>query len=448
MTARELALKALGAYRRNNARPDAALRGFIERYNISQRDAALAMQITGGVMQNMALCDYYIACYSSIALKKIEPRVLDILRMSIYQILLLDKVPHSAAVNEGAALAGKTANPRAVGFVNALLRKIANAAVNGSLPEIDGDKERILSVKYSHPLWLVHEFCLELGAENAEMLLVKNNEKDVPLTAQVNTLLTDYDTVIESLKSAGVKASKHEWLDDCIELRGAGNIERLDAFREGRIYIQDTASRLAVMAAGINPHDFVIDGCAAPGGKSFSAAISMKNTGRILCFDLSAQKLRLITDGAGRLGIKIICVAEKDAISDAAELRGKADVVIADVPCSGFGVIRKKPEIRYKTESDIAGLPEVQKKILTSLSAYVKPGGTLLYSTCTVFQRENESVVKWFLSGNSDFSAESFTLPEIGCIPGGMITLWPHVHGTDGFFICKMKRKTDYEAGN
>ena len=440
MMAREIALKALGAYRREDARLDRALGDLFTKHNISRREAALATQITGGVMQNMALCDYYAAKYSSVELKKIEPRVLDILRISIYQIIFLTKIPGSAAVNEGVKLARKSANPRAAGFVNAILRKITAAAEDNALPEITGEPEHLLSVQYSHPEWLVHELCTILGAQDAEKLLIKHNEIGVPVTAQVNTLNTDTCSVLRELEAGGVDAARHEWLEDCVELRGSGAIERLDAFRKGRIYIQDAASRLAIIAADPKPGDFVIDGCAAPGGKSFAAAVAMKNTGKIAAFDVSGKKLRHITDGAARLGINIISAEEKDAGSAAGVLTGKADAVIADVPCSGFGVIRKKPEIRYKTPGDITGLPDIQKSILAALAACVKPGGIILYSTCTVFSRENEDVVKWFVDSNSGFFAEGFTLPGIGSVPDGMITLWPHIHKTDGFFIAKLRR--------
>ena len=440
ITAREAAFRALGDWRRTKAWPDAALSALLERSGATRREAALASRLVGGVMQNMALCDFYAAHFSTMGLKKVEPRVLDILRLSIYQIVFLTKIPNSAAVSEGVALAKKYANPRAAAFVNAVLRKVADAAENNGLPVVAGEPERVLSIEYSHPEWLVREFCEILGMENAERFLSVNNAESLPVTAQVNTLLTDTEAAASLLVSGGAEVSRHEWLDGCLELRGAGNIGQLEAFRNGSIYIQDAAARLAVSAAAPKPHDFVIDGCAAPGGKSFAAAIMMENKGKVAAFDVNAAKLRHITDGAARLGIGIIDVAEKDASAPVGELAGRADVVLADVPCSGFGVIRKKPEIRYKAKGDIEGLNDIQQRILSVLSSYVKPGGVLLYSTCTVLRRENEGVANWFLDNHSGFSTESFTLPGVGFVPGGIVTLWPQTHGTDGFFICKMRK--------
>jgi len=441
MSAREVALRAITAVRRKNAWADLALGGLIDRYELSLRDAALASRIANGVMQNMMLCDFYISHFSSICISKLEPVIHDILRLSVYQLVFLDKIPPSAAVNEGVALARKTSNPRAAGFVNAILRKIALSVERSNLPVVTGEMLQRLSVQYSHPIWLVKKFCNILDSDSVEKLLAANNDPDIPTTAQVNTLLTDSNNVLHLLHAAGVDAVRHEWLDDCIELHGAGNITRLDAFQNGLIYIQDTAARLAVMAAEPKPGDIVIDGCAAPGGKSFTAAITMKNEGKVIAYDINQDKLRHIQEGAKRLGITILVVKANDALNPESLLVNKADIVLADVPCSGFGVIRKKPDIRYKPYQDIANLPDIQHQILSSLSLYVKPGGVLLYSTCTVLESENEGVIDQFLLENRTFSAEGFSLPGIGHVNRGMVTLWPHINGTDGFFICKLRRR-------
>ena len=438
--AREVALKALGVFRRKKAWSDLTLSGLIDSAGLSPLDAALSTQLVNGVLQNMALCDFYAADFSTMTLKKMEPRVLDILRMSIYQLVFLTKIPHSAAVNEGVSLTKKYSNSRAAGFVNAVLRKISKAVMDGDLPEIGGKTLQRLSVKYSHPEWLVMRLIELLGVDGAEAFLKSNNSGDIPITAQVNTLVTDMDETLSSLREEGVEAERHEWLDNCINLRGAGNIARLDAYKKGLFYVQDAASRLAVMAAGPKKSDFVIDGCAAPGGKSFAAAIAMENSGRVAAFDLHAARLRQMEVGAKRLGVGVIDVIRQDASSLLNGFAGMADLVIADVPCSGFGVIRKKPDIRYKPEQETAGLPDIQKRILSALSTYVSPGGALLYSTCTVLRRENEDIIEWFLRGNRQFETESFTLPGAGEARGGMITLWPHIHGTDGFFICKLRK--------
>jgi len=439
-SAREVAFKALGLYRRDNAWSELALNALLGNAGLSKRDAALATQILCGVLQNMALCDYYAEHFSTIELRKLEPRVLDILRLSIYQITFLSKVPNSAVVNEAVSLAKKYSNQSAAGYVNAVLRKAAVAAESGELPEIAGDPMHQLSIRYSHPDWLVREFCDILGRDGAKALLVANNAEGAPVTAQVNTLLASTDEVLRLLRAEGVEASRHEWLKDCIEMRAMGNITRLDAFERGLIYVQDVSARLSVIAAEPKKGNYVIDGCAAPGGKSFTAAIAMEDTGRIDACDIHDAKLRNLESGAARLHIRIIDTINRDALTPSSEPSGTADVVIADVPCSGFGVIRKKPEIRYKSRQDVAGLPERQKSMISSLSSYVAPGGVLLYSTCSVLPCENEGVVRWFLGADSHFAPEPFTLPGLGRVDGGMVTLWPHVHGTDGFFICKLRR--------
>ena len=445
VTAREAALRALAMYRRGNSLPDEAL----ERYTAEMpaRESALAMKLLSGVLQNKALCDYYISCYSKMKLNRIEPQVLDILRISVYQIVFLTRIPRSAAVNEGVSLCAKHADRRSSGYVNAVLRKVSQAAETNALPQITGlNAEEILSVRYSHPEWLVRELCDELGSDEAELFLEANNADDVPVCAQVNTLLTNTEDVLRELGACGAEVSRHDWLPDCVLLKGAGDITRLEAFRNGHIYIQDAAARLAVTAAAPKPGMLVIDGCAAPGGKSFASAIAMENKGRIVAADVTDDKLLRIKQSAERLGIKII----DTVINDATAVRGditdiiphKADIVIADVPCSGFGVIRKKPDIRYKSAQMTEYLPAVQREILKGLSAYVRPGGVLLYSTCTVLKRENGDVIDWFLSENADYRLESFSLPHIGDITTGFCTLMPHIHGTDGFFICKLRRRT------
>ena len=441
MEARYAAVKALGAYRRGKALPRAALDAITAERGMTQIDTALAMQILYGVIRNIAYCDYIASSFSSIMLGNLQPQVLDILRASIYQIIFLDRIPHSAAVNEGVKLAAKLANPKAAGYVNALLRRVAESSERGLIPEVaDEDERKRLSVRYSHPEWLTRELFELLGRDGAEKFLRMNNNPVVSLSAQVNTLLTDTGSVLEMLLADGIDAAPHEWLEDCIVLKNTGRISHMEAYIKGFMYIQDAAARLAVIAAEPHPGDIVIDACAAPGGKSFASALIMRNTGRLIACDIKASKLSKITEGAERLKLSIIECVEKYAMHIDESLVSSADVVLADVPCSGIGVIRRKPDIRYKPYSEINELPTIQKNILFNLASYVKPGGTLLYSTCTVLMRENEEVIEEFLALNPEFSPAEFTLPKIGFISDGMVTLWPQTHGVDGFFICRLKR--------
>ena len=284
---------------------------------------------------------------------------------------------------------------------------------------------------------------MTLGTEEAARLLAADNSQP-PVTVMVNPLRGSMEQAAEQLQGQGVEASPHPWLDNCLVLSRTGDLERLTAFQEGLIYVQDPASRLAVEAAGAAPGMKVLDCCAAPGGKSFAAAIAMGNRGEILSCDIHPHKKHLIRAGADRLGLDIITPMTADGKVFRPEWEGSFDLVLVDAPCSGLGVIRKKPDIRDKDPEALAGLPQVQRDILANAARYVRPGGILLYSTCTLLRRENEEVALWFSQERRDFKAEAFTLPgPVGRVPGGMVTLFPHRHGTDGFFICRMRRSSE-----
>ena len=436
-TAREAALTALEKWRKNGAWSDAALASVIAKAQLDARDAALASRICYGTLQNLALLDFYIAAFSTTPPQKLEPKVLDLLRISAYQILLMDKVPPSAAVNEAVALCKRSGCARASGLVNAVLRRITER--RDSLPEIPGKgTAEYLATKYSHPLWLVQEWAAAHGYAFAEAALRADNAP-APVYIQTNTLKTDVKTLQSSLQGQGFAVRTQDRLPDAL-VCGGGNFAASDAFRDGWFYVQDAAAKLAVLAADPQPGMRVLDACAAPGGKSFSAAVQMQGRGSILSCDIHENKLKRVRESAQRLGISILETAAMDARTPLGSLRESADVVLADVPCSGLGVIRKKPEIRYKDPAELENLPEIQSAILSGLAGCVKPGGVLLYSTCTVRQRENEDVVRAFLSGRPEFALEPFSSAGVDA-PDGMCTLWPHLHETDGFFICKLRKR-------
>lgn len=433
VTAREAAYAALEAWRRRGARPDMILSS----QDVERRDMALAQKIVSGVLQNSYLLDYQIGIYSGRAVSSLQPQVLDILRLSVYQLIFLDRVPSHAAVSEGVELSKKHA-PRAAGLVNAVLRKASRDRGKPVSPHI-GDETRRLSVLYSHPVWYVTELLARFGQERTEAILRADNE-EAPILAQVNTLKTTVPELTELLRGEGVGTRDCALLENAVYLEDTGAITRLESFQKGLFYVQDAAARLAVTAAGVKPGDTVFDLCAAPGGKSFAAAMDMADRGAIRAFDIHEKKLNLIRGGCERLGISILTAAPGDAGVFAPELESAADTVIADVPCSGFGVLRKKPEIRYKKPEELERLPELQLKILRNAARYVKPGGTLLYSTCTVRRGENEDVAETFLRENKAFAPEPFSLPESLGPCGGMRTILPDEAGTDGFFICKLRR--------
>lgn len=422
------ALDALERCRRSRAWTTEAIDAAIKKRELDRRSAAFASHIFLGVMQNLSLCDFYIDAFSE---SDIEPKVRDILRSAVYQILFMDRIPDSAAVNEAVKLSKATGFSRASGFVNAVLRKLVSQ--KNDLPQIPGrPSEEHLSTRYSHPLWLVKRIVAEKGYDFAEAYLAANNA--VPeLALQINTLKTD----AYALRDGGFDFTLCGKVKDCIiPTKLQGSIAETEEFRSGLVYVQDPAARTAVSVMGLRPGFKVLDTCAAPGGKSFAAAIEMRNCGSILSCDIHEKKLRLIEDGAARLGIDIISTRCADARTLSA---GEFDAVICDVPCSGLGVIRKKPDIRFKSEESIAKLPEIQLDILRNAASAVRPGGVLMYSTCTVLKAENEDVVSAFLCDRSDFETEAFSMP-FAAAQQGYYTFWPNADGTDGFFICKLRR--------
>ena len=438
-SSREAAVLTLAACERQGAWSDGFLKKTLREQGLDRRDAALATRICYGVLQNKLLLDWYLQkFYKGRQMNSMEPKVLCCLRTAAYQLLFMDKIPVSAAVNEAVALTKKHCrNPRAAGMVNGILRAMLREE---NLPEPNiGDKLKDLSIKYSHPMWLAEEFFSVLGLEETTALLEANNQQP-PVTTQINTLRTDSDQLSEALRRNGVGAERHPWMLGCLLLSGTGDLERLETFRNGDFYVQDVAARLAVTAAGVMPGSRVLDCCAAPGGKSFAAAIDMENRGEVISCDIHPHKMKLIEAGRNRLGLSIITPILQSAAETRVEWREQFDTVITDVPCSGLGIIRKKPDIRYKAPEPLNGLPQVQGRILDNCSQYVRPGGALLYSTCTLLRRENEDVVDRFLNTHPQFMLEPFELTKFGAQPGYM-TFWPHIHGTDGFFVAKLRRK-------
>ncbi len=423
VSGRSAAVRALERWRRAGTFSEDAVSGASA--GLDAREAALCSRLVYGTIQNTAYLDHYIGVWCSTPVGRLEPKVLDILRISAYQLLFMDRIPPSAAVNEAVALCKSLKLSRASGLINAVLRRISEN--RDKLPAIPDDgTAKYLSIKYSHPIWLVNELIEQQGYDFTAEFLAANNEEP-PIYAQVNTLKTDADSLTSLLADAGVLVERGN-VADCLVLRCAGRVNELPGYDEGLFYIQDEAARQSVIISGVEPGMTVLDACAAPGGKSFAAGIQMYGKGRIVACDVQEKKLRRISEGATRLGLNIIETRQMDARRPEPELIDFADVVISDVPCSGLGVIRKKPEIRYKSRAELDALPQIQSDILDGLAACVKPGGTLLYSTCTVRSCENEDVISAFLARNSEFSCEK------------MHTLWPNVHKTDGFFICKMLR--------
>ena len=438
MGARETALNVLIACRQQEGWSNSLLKEYISRDKLDRRDAALAARLCYGVQQNRGKLDFYLAQLLTGKVKDLHPVIHDILHLGLYQLFEMDKIPSSAAVNESVTLAKKYCRKQrfAPGLVNAVLR-------NAIRKQTDLKQPAKLEDKYSHPAALIRLLGADIGQEWLENMLAANNTVP-PLVAQVNTLRITATELIAQLEEEGVTAHNHPWMPDCLVLSGTGNLEQLKAFQRGLFYVQDPASKLAVLCAQIPAGENIriLDCCAAPGGKSYAAAIASGGKAMVQSCDIHPHKIGLIEAGAKRLGLENISAACQDATVDVPQWHSKMDVVLADVPCSGYGIIRKKPDIRYKDPKSMEDLPALQLQILRTQAGYVKPGGVLMYSTCTLLKRENSQVVEAFLKENDEFYLEALTLPEgVAEDSLGMLTLIPGALDTDGFFICRLRRK-------
>ena len=426
MTAREIALKALYDIEINGTYTNAALNSALSDKELATCDRSLVTELIYGVVSNKTAIDFIISKYSKIRIKKMTPWVLSILRMGVFQIYYMDKIPHSAACNEAVKLAKKYSHRAGCGFVNGVLRSFAREVENFEFPKDKGDAE-ILSLKYSYPLWMTEKLINEYGAERCIELYEENN-KAHGVFLRVNTLKISVDKLIEKLADEGVSCEK-TCIEGCLKVNGRLSIESSEAYKEGLYSLQNISSQMAVKTLAPKPGDTVIDMCAAPGGKSCAIAEKMENSGRVLSFDVFEHKVELIKKSAQRLGVDIIDAKLQDGTVTISELKNSADCVLADVPCSGLGVIHKKPDIKWRrTKEDIEELCRIQKEILKTAAAYVKTGGTLVYSTCTILPEENRLQIDEFLNENCEFKK----LSEEQILTGEL--------GESGFYICKMMK--------
>lgn len=437
MNVRELALAVLDRVMKDKSYSNIAVDTVIKREDLTGKDRSLFCVLVYGVIEKKITLDVLIDSLSHIPSDEIELSTRNLLRMGLYQLRFLDRVPDHAALNETVSLAPR----RARGFVNAVLRSYTRQKDTLALPEKQPNLIRYLSVTYSYPEPFCQKLTEQYGKEKAEHILAAF-DRTPALTLRVNTLKTSRDDLLNRLLDKGLDASPTAHSPNGIRLEGATLSEiGLD---EGLFFVQDEASQIATLALAAQKGDTVYDICACPGSKSFGAAMDMENTGSITSFDIHENKLSLVRKSAERLGITTLNTVARDGRDLDESLVDSADKVICDVPCSGFGVVAKKPEIRYKELSLSQALPQIQYDILSNACRYVKKGGTLVYSTCTIFSEENEDNVNRFLSEHPDFSLTPFETGDL-CVKDGMITLLPCDHGTDGFFIAKLTRKEDFD---
>ncbi len=427
MNPRKLVFDLLLKLEKNEQFSNISLDRALEGSDMSTEDKGLAAILLYGVTERRLTLDYQIGLLSDRPLSDIDRPTLCAIRLGLYQLIFMDRIPPHAAINESVSLVPRKQS----GFVNAILRAFTRSE-GVKYPSPEGSYTEYLSVRYSVCAPLCEKLISAYGKERAESIL-KGFERIPDTTLSVNTLKISRDELADKLEgSVPTELSPRG-------LRVKGAVRGLYGFEEGLFFVQDEASQLCVEALDARSGDTVLDICACPGSKSFGAAISMKNEGLVHSFDLHAKKLPLIASGAERLGITIIDAAECDGRRFIPELEGVADRVLCDVPCSGFGVLSKKPELRYKDPKVSEALPDIQLSILENACRYLRTGGVLVYSTCTIFPEENEENVKRFLEKHPDFSLVPFKAGELS-VPTGYITLLPDTHPTDGFFIAKLIR--------
>lgn len=460
---RALALSTLLAVEKGqygNIAVDTALK----RVPLSDPDRHLYTALVYGVTERKTTLEFLLGKFSSRPLSELDGTVRIALCMGLYQLIYLDRVPDHAALDETVSLV-----PRKVsGFVNAVLRSYLRfeaalpKAPDGSrapresklttledwvarFPELGEGDLTALSVCYGVPVSLCEVFVEALGRDRAASALRGFCEKP-PMTVRVNTVKTTPEALTTELTAAGLTVLPSLYTSTALRVP-EGAITATEAFQRGDFFVQDEASQLCVAALDARPDHIVADTCACPGSKSFGIALTMENRGEVHSFDLHKSKLSLIESGAARLGLSIVTASERDARKPDPDLLGKCDRVLCDVPCSGLGVIAKKPEIRHKDLTESARLPAIQAAILEASAGYVKPGGVLVYSTCTILPAENGEVVTAFLESHPEFEAYDFTFPaKNGTVrdivsEGGMVTLLPDENRTDGFFIARLRRK-------
>ncbi len=434
-SARQLAYEILLKIEKDKAYSNLAIDSAVKAYCPDSTDCAFISHLVYGVTERKITLDYVVSLYLSQPLNKLKKEPLTVLRLGVFQILFSNKVPQSAAVNECVKLA-KANCKYASGMVNAVLRKVSMCDL--TLPDSMSDAEKI-SVTYSAPVELVNFLLYHYGEYNTKSFLQSSLEPK-KIFIKVNTTKITTENLIKKLSSEGVSV-KPTYIKDALEIELNCAVYSLECFKSGYFHVEDLSSQLCVECLNAEPGNICIDVCSAPGGKSFSIAEKMQNRGAVYSCDLYEQRTKLILTGAERLGINCI----KTFVNDATEFNDGlplADRVLCDVPCSGLGIIGKKPEIKYKKLDDIKALIPIQKQILQTSSKYVKKGGRLVYSTCSVNPNENRKVCQWFLENNSDFKSVK-TLPEVPRTidEGDYLTLMTHTNNCDGFFIAVFERE-------
>lgn len=413
------------------------------------RDRAFISRLCTGTVERVITLDYIINCFASTKTIKMKPAIRNIMRMAAYQVFYMEQVPDSAACNEAVKLAVSCGFKGLKGFVNGVLRGMVRGKDNIKYPLRSNGFTLYASIKYSMPEWIVERLCNEYGMETTEKILDTfiNGEKFLTLRCNISKMDVSGITGLLKAGARDININSGEFFSYALRISGYGSLSLLSVFRDGLVQVQDESSMLPAAVARIKKNNTIIDLCAAPGGKTLHVADLLDGTGRVISCDISSKKTKLIYDNIKRCRFNNIEVYENDACIYRQEWDGMADIVIADLPCSGLGVSGKKCDIKYKTQpGDIKTLAAMQREILNVAAKYVKPGGRLVYSTCTITQEENIGNFKWICE-NLPFESEDIEDVLPLCLKGktghsGYIQVLPHMAGTDGFFVASFIRKT------
>ncbi len=443
--ARQTALKILFEINEKGAYSNIELNRQLSGNELRELDRSFITELVYGVVKWKLTLDRLIAAYSSIKMSKLSPWILNILRLGAYQLLFMSKVPASAACNESVKLAGRYGHKASAGFVNAVLRKISKEGFDCVIPDREKDLPGYLSVKYSYPQWLTLKYTELFEADFAESLLEAGNGSP-DLTVRANTLRISVEELKEQLQKEGVLVEAGRYVKEAFIIKSPVPIARLEAFKRGLFQVQDESSMLPAAVLAPEPGEAVLDACSAPGGKAVNMAMLMQNRGSVTARDIHEHKLKLIDEAAIRLGTSIIASELHDAAEPDVKNDGRFDRVLLDAPCSGLGIVRRKPDIKWAREnSDIGSITALQEKLIQNVSKAVKPGGVLVYSTCTILPEENEYIVQKFIKNNTDFYEDDispYLSPALALYARGcMLQLYPNRDGIDGFFIARLKRK-------
>lgn len=447
-SAREVALRALRDVDVKESYANLSLDAHLSKSKLGGRDRALATELAYGTTRRRATIDWAIAQVATRPLEQTDPWVRNILREAVYQLLFMDRIPASAAVDEAVELAKKYGHVGVAKFVNGVLRNLIRRRQTLAWPDAARDPMGAMAVQHSYPLWLVEEWAGRFGVNAAVELLEAGNQVP-PLTIRANRLKATREQVVEALAAEGVKAEPTRFSPQGLvlhDLNSASFLDGLKAMKQGLFTVQDESSMLVAPALDPQPGWTVLDMAAAPGGKSTHLAELMQNQGRVIAVDIHPHKIDLIDENARRLGATVVEGLCADAREVGAVMPGRADAVLCDVPCSGLGTLARRPDARWRKQpGEFAELVPIQRAILESAAVALKAGGVLVYSTCTIHPAENQEMVAAFLADHPDFAVDDLGPRLPGSLPpesyaGGFLQLLPHIHGTDGFFIARLKK--------